>query len=386
MKVCFFAHYSKTYQNGATLSLINIANEMVDKGIEVIIILPNKSIQYPINNKKIKCITIPTLSMRTKVENDGVVNKFKGIIKSFYNWFSMKKALMVLNKEKLDFIHINGLDSGIGAKVAKKLNVPYIWHIRQLLEEDFGMKLHNEKKIYKLLKRSDSIIAISKTVKEKFERIVEKDIALIYNGIPIKNYRIEEKESFSDKVINILLAGRIIEQKGQFDAVKAIGHLVNSGINNLHLTIVGNSADTDYVNKIKSYIKNQGLNNYIEISDHVNDLRQLRKNCDIGLICSKKEAFGRVTIETMISRMLAIGANTGGTAEVIEDNVTGLLYVEGDHLSLASQIKYAIENKQAMNTIIEEGYKSVLENYSISGVVDQIIDLYYTVRQEKLEE
>src|SRR5699024_8744671 len=185
---------------------------------------------------------------------------------------------------------------------------------------------------------------------------------------------------------NILLAGRIIEQKGQFDAVKAIGHLVNSGINNLHLTIVGNSADTDYVNKIKSYIKNQGLKNYIEISDHVNDLRQLRKNYDIGLICYKKEAVGRVTIETMISRMLAIGANTGGTAEVIEDNVTGLLYVEGDHLSLASQIKYAIENKQAMNTIIEEGYKSVLENYSISGVVDQIIDLYYTVRQEKLEE
>lgn len=380
MKVCFFAHKSKSYQNGAAMSLINIANEMAERGIEVIIVLPSKNLEYPIDNKKIKIFKVPSFSMRTKIDNKGLKNKTKGMIKSFYNLYSIRKALTILRKEKPDIIHNNGLDSEVGALVAKKLNIPYVWHIRQLLQEDFGMKLHNEKKIYRLLKDANSVIAISQTVKDKFEKIINKEIDLIYNGIPVENYEIKDKKIFADGTINFLLAGRIIEQKGQFDAVKAINHLVKSGNKNLHLTIAGNKEDIVYFSKIKSYITKNELDNYIKIIEPVSDLRQLTKSCDIGLICSKREAFGRVTIETMVSQMLVIGANTGGTAEIIDDNVNGILYQEGDYLSLANRIKYAINHKSEMKAIIDSGYDSAIKKYSISSVVDQIIEVYYKLR------
>ncbi|MCU9599709.1 glycosyltransferase family 4 protein [Pallidibacillus thermolactis] len=381
MKVCFFAHSSKTYKNGAALSLINIANEMADRGIEVIIILPNKNIQYPITNRRVKCITIPALSMRTRIDDFSITNKLKEKIKKIYNWFSKQKAISILKKEKPNIIHINGLDTSVGAEAAISLDIPYVWHIRQLLEEDFGMRLHDKSKIYKLLNRANSVIAISKTVKEKFEKILNIDLTIIYNGIPLENYMISEKNSFSANTVNILLAGRILEQKGQLDAVKAMNHLVKTGTKNIFLTIAGQVEDNGYANRIKEYIIEHRLNGYIEIIDHINDLRQLRKKCDIGLICSKKEAFGRVTIETMVSRMLVIGANTGGTLEIIKDNENGLLYHEGDYLSLANKIKYAIENKNEMKSIIDRGYKSALENYSISKVVDQIIDIYDSIQK-----
>lgn len=384
MKVCFFPHYSKTYQNGATLSLLNIANELVEKGIEVIIIQPNKNLIYPIDNEKIKCISVPAYSMRAPVNYHGLISSFKGMIKTLYNWYSMKKVLSILKKEKPDIIHINGLDSGIGAQVALKLDIPFVWHIRQLLAEDLGMRVRNEKHIYKLLQKADSVIAISDTVKSKFETLLNKDLKLIPNGIPLENYKIEENVRFSNQVVNLLLAGRIIRQKGQFDAVKAIDYLVKTGVKNIHLTIAGNSEDIEYVEKIKKYIYNQGLHDYIEIIEHVDNLKKIREKCDIGLVCSKKEAFGRVTIETMVSRMLVIGANTGGTIEIIEDNVTGLLYQEGDYLSLARKIKFAIENKQDMASIIEKGYETALENYSISSVVNQIVELYHTIQNGKL--
>src|SRR5699024_4643811 len=125
MKICFFTQKIKTYKNGAILSLINIANEMANRGIEVILVVPNQNIQYPIINNKIKYITIPAYSMRTRLEDYSLMNKFKEKIKIIYNRFSIRKALKVLSRENLDIIHINGIDSEVGAEVARKLNVPY---------------------------------------------------------------------------------------------------------------------------------------------------------------------------------------------------------------------------------------------------------------------
>lgn len=383
MKVCFFLHYSYTYQNGATLSLLNIADEMVKRGIQVIIILPHAKRDIPIKNDKIYYYIVPSFSMRVPINQKGIISFLKGRVKTLLNYFSMRRAIKILKKDKPNIIHINGIDSDIGARVAQKLDIPYVWHIRQLLEEDFGVRLHNEKRILNLLKSANAVIAISKTVKEKFERKLNRELSLIYNGIPLDEYIIKERKPFySNETLKILLAGRIVKQKGQFEAVKAINHLVQFGIKNIHLTIAGNIQDTEYANSIRDYITRNELHDYIQILDHVNNLRQLRKTCDIGLICSKKEAFGRVTIESMASRMLVIGANTGGTAEIIENNVNGLLYQQGDYISLANQIKYAINNQNKMNTIIENGYNLVLAKYSITNVVNQILNLYKEIENK----
>jgi len=377
MHVCFFSHYSKTHKNGASLSLINIAKEMANRGIKVTIIIPNKDFRFPINHKNIKMINIPMFSKRTKINDYSIQNNVKEIVKIAYNTIVVRKVSKILKDNKPDIIHINGLDSSVGARVAKSLNVPYIWHIRQLLEEDFGIRLHNNNKIYQMLEDADSVIAVSRTVKEKFEKKLGKEIEIIYNGIPLDEYVINNKKPlFSQETINILLAGRIVEQKGQLEAIKAIKYLVDNAIWNVKLTIIGSMQDNVYVKEIKEYIKRFGLNDYIQISDHVNDLREIRKAHDIGLICSRKEAFGRVTIETMASGMLVIGANTGGTLEIIKDHKNGYLYNQGDPESLAEKIKYIINNKKEAISVKNNGYRTALEKYSISQNVDRIIHLY----------
>lgn len=48
----------------------------------------------------------------------------------------------------------------------------------------------------------------------------------------------------------------------------------------------------------------------------------MRKKIDVELVCSRSEAFGRVTIESMMSSNPVIGANTGGTKELIIEGLT----------------------------------------------------------------
>jgi hypothetical protein len=60
---------------------------------------------------------------------------------------------------------------------------------------------------------------------------------------------------------------------------------------------------------------------------------------DALLMCSRCEALGRVTIEAMLLGKAVIGANTGGTPELITNGVTGLLYQYGDIEDLKRAIR-----------------------------------------------
>jgi hypothetical protein len=173
----------------------------------------------------------------------------------------------------------------------------------------------------------------------------------------------------------MLLAGRITENKGQLDAVRAIAQLKDKGICDVSLTLVGN-AEPDYLKKIKQIIKEQSLEGQISVLDYCDDLNELRRSSDIGLVCSKNEAFGRVTVEYMCAEMLVIGANTGGTLELVDDGNTGLLYNQGNVDSLAEQIEYALQNPKRMRQIAKSGKDYALKNFSIERVCDEILNLY----------
>lgn len=70
----------------------------------------------------------------------------------------------------------------------------------------------------------------------------------------------------------------------------------------------------------------------------------LRKNMDVELVCSRAEAFGRVTAEAMLGGMSVIGSNTGGTVGLINHKKIGYLYSKSDINELAEYMKEFICN------------------------------------------
>ncbi|RGS39059.1 glycosyltransferase family 4 protein [Bacteroides cellulosilyticus] len=380
MKICFFAHYSITNSDGATLSMYNIIDEMLRRRIEVAVVLANtRNLENKIAEGKIKFIVAPLYGMRMDLNRKTPMTQMKFFVKSICNSIHKRKIEKVLKSENIDIIHINGLDSGIGAEIAQKLKIPYVWHIRQFMEADLGKKLFRERSIYRLVSRASSVIAISKDVQTKFEPLLGRKMDLVYNGVPVEKYKLEDMPRFETPITRILLAGRISIQKGQMDAIKAVELLIQRGIDNVLLTLVGQGETKEYLEYVKSYVKKHGLEQRVCILEHLDDLRELRRQCDIGLTCSKKEAFGRVTVENMLAKMLVIGANTGGTMEIINDGYNGLLYEEGSPESLAERIEYVMLHKDNVQQMIEQGFACAIEDYSINRVVMQILTLYKSI-------
>ena len=67
-------------------------------------------------------------------------------------------------------------------------------------------------------------------------------------------------------------------------------------------------------------MKRFGLKEEVTFLPYVNNLTELRENSDFALVCSRMEALGRVAIEAMLAGLPVIGADTGGTKELIGEN------------------------------------------------------------------
>ena len=89
------------------------------------------------------------------------------------------------------------------------------------------------------------------------------------------------------------------------------------------------------------------------------------------LVCSKMEALGRVTIEGMYYRNLVIGADSGATAELVKDGMTGYLYKSGNIDDLVKNIEKAIASDDS-NKIIINAHEWSVKNFS-NNIAPKII-------------
>lgn len=377
MRICFFPHYSFSNRAGGTLSMYNIIDGLLERGEGVTVVLPNDyHLEERLKDKRIDFIHVPMYCMRMTLDKLTWLSGFKFLVKYIHNRCYVGKIVAQLRARKIDCIHINGLDSSVGAIVAKKLKVPYVWHIRAFMEEDLGQTLFRKKETYKLVSEADAVIGISKDIKRKFEKELGREVRLVYNGVPREHYEIEGKKIFAGERTKLLLAGRIALQKGQLSAIRAVELLRSRGHKDVHLTIVGQVETKEYMEQVRSYIADHHLEDAVTIRKHTDNLRTLLESHDIGLICSKREAFGRVTVEYMMGGLLAIGADSGGTPEIIEDGVSGFLYKEGDAEDLERVIAAAVEHTEESRQVAKRGHQKALDFFSMERVITQVMEIY----------
>ena len=107
-----------------------------------------------------------------------------------------------------------------------------------------------------------------------------------------------------------------------------------------------------------------GYSDCISLRGYCDQLDKIRKNYDIALVCSSNEALGRVTVESMGSGCVTIGADAGCTPSIIKDGVNGYLYKLHDVEDLKNKIMYVYEHVENISTIRMNARKYVEDNFS----------------------
>ena len=372
-KICIIAHLNDL--SGANKSLIDLAKGLSINN-EITVVVPRKGPLFDelrknhINEKVI-------LSGTWVYKKDESL--IKKIIKRILNVFAEVKYYSFFKANNFDLIHYNSYTYGTGAVSAKKLNIPYTWHIRELPEENFNLSFFNKKKSVRIISKSKCIITISKFMKQTLiDTFESKKIKVIYNGVvPISDKLPEIPcDCFSD----IVIIGAIAEDKGQLDAIRAIRYLHEMG-HKFRLFIVGSVTDNEYYEKIKAEII-EDIDSSIIFTGYKSNLKDYRKNTQIVLICSKAEAFGRVTIEAMNAGQIVIGADKGATPEIIKDGYNGFLYKQGDYIDLANRIKDVCYSAD-LNKISYNARETVNSCFSIKRTVNEVEKIMHFIIESR---
>ena len=343
--IAYFGHSCETF--GAERSLLELLDQTKRYNIISHVVLPYKgSLCKMIKGKGASYDIVPYKQWADRFASVGdYLNSFIKTIRLFTE----------LNKLNPNIICTNTIVIPWGAISAYFLHIPHIWYIREFGREDHGFKFVM---VFKNITRfidlfSDKVVYNSKAVQNYFNSYITKDKGVqIYNNITIQNNikdeQIEEVFRSKNSLKLITIASTVSVSKGQDQAVKAVMELNKEG-HNIELLIIGENSGA-YAQSLKRFAEEHGAKG-IYFKDCVSNPFYYINKADVVLTCSRREAFGRVTVEGMMLGKPVIGANTGGTVELIKDGYNGFLYNYPEIEDLKDKIKYFIENKEQINVL-----------------------------------
>ncbi len=378
MKVLYVSH--ETGLNGASKSLLEFVVKINDKDIQPIIIIPSKGklrVEFNKLGIETRIIQYRQCVYRNKYRINDYINYYRE------NLSAVRKIIQIIREENIALVHSNSLAVDVGAMAAYIARIPHVWHIREFLSEDFNLKFINPLMDKWLIRKSVCCIAISKGVKKKSKARYSIKPIHIYNGIDKKLYYfpVQENQNLTKK-IKLIIAGSISEGKGQWDAIRAVEILLNKGID-VNLLIVGDG-DPLFVNCLKRYIKQKKMSQHIIFIPYTNNLQQLRLSSDMILVCSKMEAFGRVTAEAMIAGKIVIGASNGGTLELIGGHEErGYLYTWNRPKELSEKIEYLITHPKEVFEKEKKAQDFAMRLTDLDTYTDKLKKLYQQVLENK---
>lgn len=343
MRVLYVTHYADMY--GANLSMLDLILELKSNYNVTPIVLVNKhgKLINELKKNNIPYITKKYYTCSINIESGNI--KFRRIVKRFIRLFTYPYVAYSIKAayKHIDLVHSNSSMTDLGYYISRKLQCPHVWHIREYGLEDYSLiQIDNREKIKERYEKSKYVIAISESI-EKMIRAINNNlmIEMIYDGVRIP---IEYTKRYTNKkVINFCIVGLISEKKNQMEAVMATKLLLENGVNNFCVNIVGGDSKGEK-QRIINFIKKYHLEKNINIVEYQENVYSYLRNMDVGIVTSNKEAFGRVTIEYMSNYMPVVGANTGGTKELILNGKNGFLYQSGNIIDLADKMNEFISN------------------------------------------
>ena len=137
-------------------------------------------------------------------------------------------------------MHINTTYSYVGAKAAIEENLPFVWHLREFLEEDQNNTLWDRDEGNKLINKANRIIAISDSIFKKYESIFDNGkLVRIFNGIDATKFYKPHKTIFNEDIIKFIMVGGFEYYKGQIEFAKACAELYTSGFHDFDVSFIG---------------------------------------------------------------------------------------------------------------------------------------------------
>ncbi|CCU81148.1 Membrane-associated protein [Halanaerobium saccharolyticum subsp. saccharolyticum DSM 6643] len=287
-----------------------------------------------------------------------------------------------------------------GRKLAEKFNLPLAFTYHTRLEKYahyvpnilFMRKFFANRLSHFLIKsfsnKTDAVFAPTESTKEYLRNVgVSRYIKVMPTGIDFDYYNCSQEkiDRLREKLIGdskylLITVSRLSKEKNLYFLLKGIKRLKENSDLNFKLIIIGSGSEKE---NIEQYIKNNNLENYIELIGAV-DFREMAKYylaSELFVFASTTETQGMVLLEAMAGNNPVVALKSSGIDDVINNGYNGYK-TEADIDKWSSKIEELLINREKYEESAKNA-REMAENYSIDEMAKKAEQLYYKIMQLK---
>ena len=313
-----------------------------------------------------------------EMEQDSKVDLVK------YNAY-LADLIKYLEKEKIDLIYSNTIETFWGIDLAARLDVPAIWGIHESIDVKRYFADNYPQEISQVainqFSYASKVAFVAETTKQMYHCVDAMNLVVIKNGIDLKRIqeyrRTHEKSTLrnlagiKEDEILVSIFGTVCFRKGQRVFIEAARDLSKDKNRKLLFYIVGAKQST-YLNDLKRYIEENGLEEKVKIIEVCDDIYQYYMMSDYFVCASYEESSPQVVLEAMAFELPIVSTNVFGIPEQIRNECEALLVEPGNPIAIADALRRLMDDANLSDKLTQNGiyrlkskftYEMMLKNY-----------------------
>ena len=288
------------------------------------------------------------------------------------------KSFFVVKRVNPDIVHIQTIYLSLSGLLIKKfLRKSYVVYGRG---SDVYLPWRFKNIISKpILKNADAVIALTEDMKREVQKIYDREVFVIPNGIDLKRFENLSKEDLRSKLEIkeqekvILFVGTLRPVKGVRYLIEAMKIVTNKNKNN-RLFIVGDGEEKEH---LENLVKELDLEKYMRFIGKVpnEEVPEYMAASDVFVLPSLSESFGIVNLEAMASGLPIVATDVRGLPEIIKDGENGFLVEPKNPEQIAEKVLLLLEDGELRERISNNNREEV-KKYSWKSVVEKLEKVY----------
>ncbi|MCA8987061.1 MAG: glycosyltransferase family 4 protein [Planctomycetaceae bacterium] len=289
------------------------------------------------------------------------------------------RLMPVIEWLKPDLLHGNSLSTGrITGLLSQQMGQLCTAHLRDII----GLS----KTAIHHLNSNRKLVAVSRATRDfHLQQGLDPDrVEVLYNGVDCERFqprprdgRLRRERSLPEDSLIALTIGQIGMRKGLDVLVDAVT-INKDQLPEIHYVIVGERYSSklesiEYEQRLHRQIEEHGLTRHFHWLGYRDDIPELLNECDLLIHPARQEPLGRVILEAAASGVSLIATTAGGTKEILDHTLAGILVTPGSVEHLTSALKYLPDRSGSRSTFEQEARKLACERFDIR---DRAADLF----------
>ena len=287
-------------------------------------------------------------------------------------------------KHRFDIVQTHDLYSTLlGVPAAWLARVPVILSCRRDLSHWWWYTPRRRAFLRQVQNRSNYVIANSQAV---CDFLVEKDgfdpkrIRVIRNGVDLERFTSASADRqglfphvAAQSQLVAVVANMNVETKGHADLIRAAAEVCRE-FHDVKFLLVG---DGNQRSRLEALTQELGLSDTVLFLGRRKDVPGILACCDLFVLPSWAEGLPNSVLEAMASGLPVVATRVGGTPEIIEDGVNGLLVAPKEPHALALAIMQILENGEFARRIAQSARGRARAQFGFDRLLSELDNLYF---------